>query len=205
MGEQYFSAEPTSESKPREITVRRGAGEYVFTTDSGVFSRDRLDAGSALLIDSLPRLGAGQRGLDLGCGWGPVGAIWALACPLAKFLLTDINARAVGLAQANLARNGASNARAVCGDALESVDGLFDAIAFNPPIRTGKENIYRMFRLAMARLAPGGALYIVIRVKQGADSARKILLAEFGNCETIARGGGYHVLRCWRDRKEDGE
>ena len=85
------------------------------------------------------------------------------------------------------------------------MDGLFDAIAFNPPIRTGKENIYRMFRLAMARLAPGGALYIVIRVKQGADSARKILLAEFGNCETIARGGGYHVLRCWRDRKEDGE
>ena len=202
MSEQYFAAAPTSASKPREIAVRFDGREYAFTTDAGVFSRDGMDAGSALLIGSLPDLAADERGLDLGCGWGPVGTIWSLRCPEARFVLTDINERAAALAGANLARNGASNAEAVCGDALEAVEGLFDAIALNPPIRTGKENIYRMFRLAMERLTPAGALYIVIRVKQGADSAKKMLKAEYGNCDTIARGGGYHVLRCRRERKE---
>ena len=196
MSEQYFSAAPTSQSRPREIAVRFGGRDYAFTTDAGVFSRDGLDAGSALLLEALPRLSAGERGLDLGCGWGPVGTIWALGCPEARFLLTDINERAAALAAANLRRNGVGNAEATCGDALEKAEGLFDAIVLNPPIRTGKENVYRMFRLAMERLTEGGALYVVIRVKQGADSAKRMLLSEYGNCETIARGGGYHVLRC---------
>ncbi|MDO4740946.1 MAG: methyltransferase [Eubacteriales bacterium] len=196
MPDQYFTAAPASESRPREITISFGGSTYPFTTDSGVFSKDDLDVGSRLLIENLPQLGAGQRGLDLGCGWGPVGTIWAKRCPEAEFALTDINERAAELAAKNLARNGVGNAEAFSGDALSAVSGLFDAIALNPPIRTGKENIYRMFRESMARLTDSGALYIVIRVKQGADSAKKMLKNEFGNCETLDRGSGFHVLMC---------
>lgn len=203
MPDQYFSAAPMSKSRPREIRIEFGGNAYPFTTDAGVFSKDDLDVGSRLLLESLPSLAQGQRGLDLGCGWGPVGTIWASMCPGAEFVLTDINERAVHLAEANLLRNGVQNARVVCGDALSAVDGLFDAIALNPPIRTGKENIYRMFRLSMAQLTEGGALYIVIRVKQGADSARKMLMAEFGNCETIARKAGFHVLLCRKKPKQE--
>lgn len=196
MPDQYFTAAPASESRPRDIEIAFGSRQYHFTTDSGVFSKDGLDTGSALLIESLPLLQHGQRGLDLGCGWGPVGVIWASKCPEASFCLTDINERAAGLAAANLARNDIGNATAVSGDALSAVEGLFDAIALNPPIRTGKENIYRMFRESMARLTDAGALYIVIRVKQGADSAKKMLKTEFGNCEIVRRGAGFHVLVC---------
>jgi len=194
--DQYFTAAPVSESRPREIEIEFGGQKYPFTTDSGVFSKDDLDTGSRLLIENLPALGKGQRGLDLGCGWGPVGTIWAKNNPDAQFMLTDINERAAALAQGNLQRNRVSNAQAVSGDALSAVEGLFDAIALNPPIRTGKENIYRMFRDSMARLTGEGALYIVIRVKQGADSAKKMLKNEFGNCETLDRGSGFHVLMC---------
>lgn len=198
MSEQYFTANPSVPSKPREVKVRFRDREYEFATDSGVFSKGGLDAGTELLLKALPALGSGQRGLDLGCGWGPVGAIWATACPLADFVMTDVNERAADLAAKNAKANGAENATATHGDALEPVTGDFDAIALNPPIRTGKENIYRMFRQSMERLRAGGALYIVIRVKQGADSAKKMLLAEYGNCETVTRGGGYHVLKCER-------
>ena len=199
MPDQYFTAAPTSESRPREIEIEFGGQKYPFTTDSGVFSKDDLDAGSRLLIENLPALGKGQRGLDLGCGWGPVGTIWAKNNPDAQFLLTDINERAAALAQGNLQRNRVDNAQAVSGDALSAVEGMFDAIALNPPIRTGKENIYRMFRESMARLTSEGALYIVIRVKQGADSAKKMLKNEFGNCETLDRGSGFHVLMCKKE------
>ncbi|MBQ3223271.1 MAG: class I SAM-dependent methyltransferase [Clostridia bacterium] len=202
MPDQYFTAAPASESRPREIEIAFGGHTFPFTTDSGVFSKDDLDTGSRLLIENLPHLGAGQRGLDLGCGWGPVGTIWAKGCPEAEFQLTDINERAAALAAKNLQRNGIGNAKAVSGDALESVDGLFDAIALNPPIRTGKENIYRMFRESMARLTDSGALYIVIRVKQGADSAKKMLKNEFGNCETLDRGSGFHVLMCKKEAEQ---
>ena len=202
MPDQYFTAAPTSESRPREIEIEFEGQKFPFTTDSGVFSKDDLDAGSRLLIENLPHLGVGQRGLDLGCGWGPVGTIWAKGCPEAEFELTDINERAAALAGKNLLRNGIGNAKAVSGDALSAVSGLFDAIALNPPIRTGKENIYRMFRDSMARLTDSGALYIVIRVKQGADSAKKMLKNEFGNCETLDRGGGFHVLMCKKEAEK---
>ncbi len=202
MPDQYYTAAPTSESRPREIEIDFGGKLYPFTTDAGVFSKDDLDTGSRLLIESLPHLGEGQRGLDLGCGWGPVGTIWGSLCPEAQFTLTDINERAAGLAAANLIKNGVTNARAVCGDALENAEGLYDAIALNPPIRTGKENIYRMFRESMAKLTDEGALYIVIRVKQGADSAKKMLKKEFGSCETINRGAGFHVLLVKKNQEE---
>ena len=112
MADQYFSANPASESRPRGITVRYGGADYPFTTDAGVFSRDDLDEGSRLLLDALPDLVSGQSGLDLGCGWGPVGTLWALRSPQGIFTLTDINERAAGLAEANLRRNGAANAHA---------------------------------------------------------------------------------------------
>lgn len=198
MPEQYFTAQPTSESRPHDHTEEIAGFTLKFTTDVGVFSRGEIDAGTRLLIENLPAMKAGQRALDIGCGWGPVGTVWALKSPEAEITLTDINERAVKLAQVNCARSGAHNTVCVQGDSLENVEGMFDAAAFNPPIRTGKDNIYRMFRDIMSRLNEGGALYIVIRVKQGADSAKKMLINEFGNCETVDRGGGYHILKCVR-------
>ena len=202
MAEHYYTQTPGTEHDEKQVIYEVLDVQFKCTTDSGVFSKDDLDTGSRLLIENLPHLEKGQRGLDLGCGWGPVGTIWAKGCPEAEFQLTDINERAAELAAKNLARNGVGNAKAVSGDALSAVDGLFDAIALNPPIRTGKENIYRMFRDSMARLTDSGALYIVIRVKQGADSAKKMLKTEFGNCETLDRSSGFHVLMCKKEAEQ---
>ena len=55
------------------------------------------------------------------------------------------------------------------------MEGVFDAVITNPPIRAGKAVIYKMFEDAKAHLVPGGALYLVIRKQQGAPSALKFL------------------------------
>ena len=193
MPDHYFTAEPTSKSDVREISVEMPEGKYVFCTDSGVFSRDGLDPGSRLLIESAPALCG--RVLDLGCGWGPVGVILARRNPQCRVVLSDVNQRAVETARGNLLRNGVQNAQCAVSDGLCGLEGEFDHILLNPPIRAGKQVIYGLFAQAHNRLSAGGDLSIVIRKRQGADSAEKELLRLFGNAQTVARGGGYHIIR----------
>ena len=141
--------------------------------------------------------------LDLGCGWGPVGVSLGAANPEAQLVLCDVNERAVALAQKNIRSNGLTNAQAVVSDAFSALSGSFDHVVTNPPIRAGKQAIYAMFDEAHERLTPGGTLTIVIRKQQGAPSAQKHLLSVFGNAETIARGGGYHVIQCRKEEHHD--
>ena len=68
MAEQYFTADPTCESKQVPCSfVYRGHG-LNFMTDAGVFSKGELDTGTRLLLDALPDVYGDV--LDLGCGWG---------------------------------------------------------------------------------------------------------------------------------------
>jgi len=194
MPDYYFTASPTSKSDVRDITVTMPEGEYRFQTDSGVFSRDGLDPGSRLLIENMPRMESG-RILDLGCGWGAVGTILGRRNPGCRIVCSDVNERAVETARGNLKRNGVFNGECHVSDGLTALEGQFDQIALNPPIRAGKTVIYGLFAQARDRLNPGGSLTIVIRKKQGADSAFKELQTLFETVETIDRGGGYHIIR----------
>ena len=192
MPDHYYTANPTSGHDERRVSVRALGLDLAFTTDAGVFSRDGLDRGTEVLLDALPPLSG--RVLDLGCGWGAVGVALAAKYPEIDVVMTDVNARAVDLARRNLAANGA-RATVAQGDGFESVDGQFDAIVTNPPIRAGKAVIYALFAQARERLNPGGALYVVIRKQQGAPSALKYLKETFGRAEIIDRASGFHVIR----------
>jgi len=83
----------------------------------------------------------------------------------------------------------------VQGDGFAAVEGRFDAIVTNPPIRAGKAVIYGLFAQARDYLKPDGALYVVIRKQQGAPSALKYLKEIYAQAETVDRGSGFHVLR----------
>lgn len=193
MGEQYFAKSPTAAHDARAATVECAGRTLRFETDAGVFSKGELDKGTALLIDALPPAFDG-RALDLGCGWGAVGACMAAMWPRAEVALSDVNERAVALARANLTANGLRGA-VYESDGLSGVPGTFDLIALNPPIRAGKDVVYRLFTESAARLNASGALYVVIRKQQGADSAKRFLEAALGRVETVGRSAGYHVLR----------
>ena len=192
MPEHYYTASPASKHDERRLTVRALGVELSFTTDAGVFSRDGLDAGTRTLLEALPPLSG--RVLDLGCGWGALGGVLAKVYPQARFVLSDINARAVELARRNLRENGLGNAEAVCGDGFAAVEGKFDWILTNPPIRAGKQVIYALFAQAKDFLAPGGTLALVIRTQQGAKSAERYLQGLYQSVKTLDISGGFRVL-----------
>lgn len=195
--DHYYSEQPSAPSRPIALTYTTPGGRALrLTSDAGVFSKEHVDLGSDLLIRSLPR--QFSRALDMGCGYGPVGLSLAADCPAGQVVLSDINARAAALSAQNARDNRLDNAQVVQGDLFAAVTGDFDLIATNPPIRTGKRNIYALFAQAWERLRPGGTLYVVIRKQQGAASAKAELARIFGVCETIARGSGFHVLKATR-------
>jgi len=196
MPEHYFTDDPSSAQALRDVTLRCGDRLLDCQTDAGVFSREHVDPGAALLLEALykalPADFAG-RALDLGCGWGAVGMSLACKYPHAELVLCDVNRRALALAEQNLARN-RLRAQCVWSDGLAEVPGFFALIAVNPPIRAGKATVYRLFDESRDRLQPGGALFVVIRKRQGAPSALTWLRARFSAAEVVTRGGGYWVI-----------
>ena len=196
--EHYYTEDPQSESRPVETAFTYRGHELRLLSDAGVFSRGELDAGTRILLNALPERISGSV-LDLGCGWGPVGICVALENPDTSLTFTDINRRALELAQGNAQRYSVTG-RFLHSDGFANIDGIFDCIITNPPIRAGKQTIYQMFADSTAHLTACGSLYIVIRKQQGAPSALKYLSTLFPRVETIDKSGGYWVIRC--DKEE---
>lgn len=192
MNEHYYTQSPQSASEERRFQLEFEGETYSFIYDNGVFSKGRLDDGTRILLSAVGSVDGNV--LDLGCGWGPVGTILAHRNPAARLLMTDVNERALALSEKNLRLNRIANARTLASDGFENIDGYFDCILTNPPIRAGKQVIYGMFDDALEHLKPGGVLYIVIRRQQGAESALKYL--EKADAQVIERDKGYWVIRC---------
>ena len=180
--------------KWRESTFR-------FATGEGVFAKSGLDAGSRLLLQtalpSLADLASDSLIGDLGCGWGAVGCVLAYEMPRAQIMMSDVNPRAVALAQYNAELNHLKSTFCCCGDGFSAIAAnTFDAILCNPPIRAGNEVILRLFENSLRCLKNEGHLFVVIRTAQGAKSWQKRLKVLFGNCDVAEIKKGYRVLRC---------
>lgn len=194
MAEHYYTNSPTSEHEERSFRAVFAGRVLAFDTDAGVFSKQHVDPGSELLCKSLPDTISGNV-LDMGCGWGAMTVMTLARFPKVNMTMADVNERALALAVSNVAKN-RMEAQAVLSDGFEKIEGEFDAVITNPPIRAGKAVIYKMFEDAKAHLAPGGALYLVIRKQQGAPSALRFLKELYGRAEVIERDGGYWIIKC---------
>ena len=194
MNDHYYTRDPQSASCPAECSFTYRGIDLTFQTDAGVFSRGEVDTGTRLLLEALPEDMGGEI-LDLGCGWGVIGISIARKWPEARVTMADINTRALDLSRENAKRN---RAEVVCAesDGMEAFEGKnFDAVVTNPPIRAGKQVIYKMFADAARSLAPEGALYLVIRKQQGAESCIRYLQTLYATVEKLDRSGGFWVLK----------
>jgi 16S rRNA (guanine1207-N2)-methyltransferase len=194
MNDHYYTRTPQSASRPAECTFSYRGIDLVFTTDAGVFSRGEVDTGTRLLLEALPEEMQGDI-LDLGCGWGIIGISIARKWPGSRVVMADVNTRALDLSRENAKRN---RAEVVCveSDGMGALmDRSFDAVVTNPPIRAGKQVIYKMFADAATRLKDGGALYLVIRKQQGAESCIKYLETIYSSVEKVDKSGGFWVLK----------
>ena len=194
MNDHYYTRTPQSASRPAECSFTYRGVDLVFETDAGVFSRGEVDTGTRLLLEALPEDMHGEI-LDLGCGWGVIGISIARKWPETQVTMADVNTRALELSRKNAKRN---RAEVICAesDGMEALaDRNFDAVVTNPPIRAGKQVIYKMFADAAQRLKPGGALYLVIRKQQGAESCIRYLETIYEKVEKLDKSGGFWVLK----------
>ena len=192
MTKMYFAENPGAKHDIHELNVELLGQQLTFLTDAGVFSKKMIDYGSRVLLSVLD-FEAGERVLDVGCGYGPLGLTLAKAYGVAATMV-DINQRALDLAQKNAERNRIS-ADIFQSNVYEKVNGIFDHIISNPPIRACKQVVHEVISGSYEHLTEGGDLTLVIQKKQGASSAKSKMEAIFGNCEIVKKDKGYYILR----------
>ena len=166
---QYFAGAPTTEDVRRTITVALRGRDVPMDVSNGVFSTDRLDLGTRVLLKHAPQPPAHGTFLDLGCGWGPIAVALALESPHADVWAVDVNERARDLTRSNAERNGCANVRVCATDAVPQ-DVCFDLMWSNPPIRIGKDALHELLMQWLVRLTVGGRAYLVVQRNLGADS-----------------------------------
>ncbi|MGM9905502.1 class I SAM-dependent methyltransferase [Lactobacillus sp.] len=196
MAEQYFTENPTASHDEHHVNYHLNGINLNLTTDAGVFSKNRVDYGSGVLIEQmLDQDLPGGNILDVGCGYGPIGLFAAKKWPDRQVDMVDVNERAMDLARRNAAANGAGNVNIFASDRYQEVAGQYAMIVTNPPIRAGKAIWSSILSEAKDHLLEGGILLVVIQKKQGAPSAKKLMAASFGNCEILTRDKGYYILK----------
>ncbi|KKB34857.1 class I SAM-dependent methyltransferase [Bacillus thermotolerans] len=192
----YFSQTPESESNPKYWDYTLKGRTFRFKSDSGVFSKNEVDFGSRLLIDTFDVPSIEGPILDAGCGYGPIGLAVASITPDRTIHMIDVNERALSLAEENAALNHIENVKIYESDRLQQVEETgFAAVLTNPPIRAGKNIIFDIFTQSYEKLATGGSLWVVIQKKQGAPSAFKKIESLFGQAEWVDRSKGYHIIK----------
>ncbi len=202
MTDHYFSPSPSADQRRRELRVRLAGLEVNVVTSAGVFSAERLDLGTAVLLREAPPPAPDGDLLDLGCGWGPLALTLAMRSPAARVWAVDVNSRARELTLLNATRLGLRNLR------VREPDEVPDEIRFatiwsNPPIRIGKQHLHDLLLRWLPRLAPGGSAYLVVQRHLGADSLHRWLGEQLPEPDgwAVERAGsakGYRVLRLSR-------
>ena len=192
----YFINDDTLASRPRKINYAFNSVSFSLDSDVGVFSKNELDKGSELLIETLLPYDLGENLLDLGCGIGVIGLTLAYFHPNLNVTLSDVSTRALSLCSANATSLKLSQRVTILqSDIYLEIEGKFDSIVSNPPIRAGKKVTYEIYKGALTHLIDGGSLYIVIRKQQGALSVKSYLEELFGNVAVLAREKGYYILK----------
>lgn len=192
----YYTEKPTSKSDIKEMTFEFLNKNFIFYTDSGVFSKSKIDFGSELMIKTFLNHSKIKTGkfLDIGCGYGPVGIIVKTFIPALDIYLSDINERALALTEKNLIKNNIKEYKIMKSSIFDNITENFDCILSNPPIRAGKDTIFQIYDESYKHLNSNGEFYCVIQTKQGAKSTFKRINKIFGNCETLTIDSGYRIL-----------
>jgi 16S rRNA (guanine1207-N2)-methyltransferase len=195
--EQYFAAQPASELNLRTFHARLAGQVYELTTAGGIFSPERIDAGTEVLLANTPAPPPGGNLLDLGCGWGPIALSLALASPRATVWAVDVNERALDLVRRNAQSLGLTNVNACTPDHVPT-DVRFLTIWSNPPIRVGKNELHGLLQRWLPLLEPGSDAWLVVQRNLGSDSLQRWLEATYPDEFTftrVATNKGYRVLR----------
>ena len=192
---QYFDNDPSLSHKNIQQRFALLGETFTLESDRGVFSKEGLDDGTRLLLETIAKAHLGRKILDLGCGIGSLGLLLAHFDPERVITLADVNQRALELCKKNAESLGVGERCDIReSDVYSNISETYDTIVTNPPIRAGKRVTYAMYAGALSHLNEDGRLILVIRKKQGADSCQEYLESLFSSVEKVASKKGYRVL-----------
>lgn len=184
----------------RPLRVTLLGTSYELTTANGIFSPQRIDAGTQVLLAHTPPPPPGGNLLDLGCGWGPISLTLALASPRSTVWAVDVNERALDIVRRNATALGLTNINA-CRPEDVPEDIHFTTIWSNPPIRVGKNELHLMLEQWLPRLEAGSDAWLVVQRNLGSDSLHRWLEGALPEDFAVSRSAtskGYRVLRVRR-------
>lgn len=190
---QYFDNDNSVKSNKRLICFYFRDKKYSLYSDNGVFSKDSLDYGSRVLLNSIDIDSLNGNVLDLGCGIGSIGIIIGSINKKVNIDMVDVNKRAISLAKCNVSFNNV-NANVFISDVYSCISNKYDFIITNPPIRAGKSVIRRFLLDGYDYLNDDGTLFFVMRKNHGVKSMMKELEDKY-NVNVVSRDNGFYVVR----------
>lgn len=167
--------------------------EYIMHTDNGVFSKKGLDYGTRALLEKIPFDELEGNILDFGCGYGPIGIIVASLTNLEVDMI-DVNLRSLKLAKKNALVNKVK-VNIFESNIYENITKKYNYIITNPPIRVGKEILYKILFEAKEHLTDDGKMYLVINKDQGAKSLARDLEKAY-LVSVIDKNKGFYIIKC---------
>ena len=188
----YFTDNTDLKSEQSQFIFRFHKYDLLFTSDNGVFSKSMIDYGSRVLLDNI-EITNEKTPLDVGCGYGTFGICLNKVYSHLNVDMVDVNDRALELAKLN-AKNNNIHANIYKSFIYENVQGSYDVIVTNPPVRAGKEVVTTILQESIEHLNENGSLWVILQKKQGAPSTKKKMEEVFGNCEIVKRDKGYYLL-----------
>lgn len=197
----YYTNNSDLKSNKKNINIEFLNEKFTFLTDIGVFSKNKLDFGTEVMLKEFLENNTKKdfKLLDIGCGYGVVSIILSRYFPNSKYILSDVNDRALELAKENLEQNSVKNYILLNSNSFENIHENFEIIISNPPIRAGKMTIFDIYENSYNHLVNNGDFYCVIQTKHGAKSSEKKLLEIFGNCKTLGIHSGYRIYYCKKE------
>ena len=191
---QYFTNDENLKSEYRNIVYKYKDLTLNFTSDLGVFSKDRVDFASKLLLETYFENGKKNINvLDVGCGYGFIGV--TLSKIMNSYVdMIDVNKRAVHLSNINIKNNNA-NANAFISNIYENIDKKYDCIITNPPIRAGKSVYMNIIENAAEYLTDDGELWFVMNKDHGAKSTIEKIKNVY-DVNVLNKSKGFFVILC---------
>jgi 16S rRNA G1207 methylase RsmC len=160
---------------------------------SGLFSKDKLDVGTRILLENLILPESGTVA-DVGCGYGPIGIFIALKNPNLKVYMLDVDKKAVYFSSRNVMRYKLDDRVFVIRSDIFSAlpkEVKFNGIYSNPPLKAGKEFIIRLANESHERLEKGGIIELV--VYKGEENVINEFKKYFDS-KVLKREKGYSII-----------
>ena len=175
------------------IKVSLRGNNFIFETKAGLFSKERVDPGSLLLIENV-EVEDGNIVVDLGCGYGAIGLAIARLTPNGKVFMVDTDIRAVEYSLLNAENNHIHNVEVLASDGFSrlSQNLSFNVVVSNPPSHTPKETLIEFVEGAKDRLDQGGRIYFVTE-RRIVPLVKREFIRVFGNHSILCSEGQYSL------------